>query len=210
MANPKDVDIGGGFTALEVIMRPIIDLLTNNGGNKTRLRVDNGETSFFLGREFRTFKEFNLANGNKYLIKVITGVNTVLRSGELSVDAGGIKMTTWAGGSPLPGGVTFPEALPIIPKNSMTEAPAYTPVTLITATAPAANVGLTPAAIPNPQRDCTRCVSGGGQSATVSVTGTVQDADRGVPGSATFYFLLETLGAGAATGVLKFHWEERP
>ena len=212
MASPKDIDIGNGFTAVEVVNKPIVELLTNSGGDKTRIRVDVGETSFFLGREFRTFKELNLSAGNKYLIKVVTGVNTVLRSGELSVDSGGVKMTTWLGGTPQPPGVTFPESLPRIPKNSMTEVPvpAYTSATTITATAQAANVGLTPAAIPDPQRDCTRCVSGGGQSATVSVTGATEDADRGVPGGATFYFLLETLGAGAATGVFKFHWEERP
>jgi hypothetical protein len=50
------------------------------------LRVDIGQTAFFEGREFRTFRDLSLAAGTTYTAKVIVPVDTILFNVSLTVD----------------------------------------------------------------------------------------------------------------------------
>jgi hypothetical protein len=66
-----------------------LDMCTDGGtGDFRRLRVDVGQTSFFAGREFRTFREFTIPNGGApeviavtvMVVVAIDAVNTAVRS----------------------------------------------------------------------------------------------------------------------------------
>lgn len=186
-------------------MSDIDKLMTDKNGRNARVRVDPGQTSFFTGKEFRTFKELNIPSGQKYLIRVTVPLNIIVHTFDLAVDQGQLRVTTWAGGTP--GGGTFSEVLPIIRKNEMTELPPtpHQPQVVIDAIPPSASITFTGGI----QRDVIRLVAPNGQSVTVSAVGG-EDSERGIPGGTVFYELFENLGANAVLGTVHAHYEERP
>lgn len=182
-------------------------LMTDRNGRNARVRVDPGQTSFFTGKEFRTFKELNIPSGQKYLIRVTVPLNIIVHSFDIAIDQGQLRVATWAGGTP--SGGTFSEVLPIIRKNEMTEVPqpAHVPQVVIDAMPPSATVALdTTGAV---QRDVQRLVAPNGQSVTVAIVGG-EDSERGIPGGTVFYQIFENLGANAVLGTVHAHYEERP
>lgn len=180
-------------------------LMTDRNGRNARVRVDPGQTSFFTGKEFRTFKELNIPNGQKYIIRVTVPLNIIVHSFDIAIDQGQLRVTTMAGGTP--SGGTFSEVLPIIRKNEMTEVPqpAHVAQVVIDAIPPSA----TAAHAGGVQRDVQRLVAPNGQSVTVAVVGG-EDSERGIPGGTVFYQIFENLGANAVLGTVHAHYEERP
>lgn len=181
-------------------------------GNKRRLRVDQGQTGFFEGREFRTFKELNIPGsaGTKLVVKVVVPLNIIFHAASFEVDSGALRVSTVAGGTE---GGTFNDPLPIIPKNRMTEVPTYEDTGLpyaaqVTLAAGGTLTGgtLTGGTV----LDVVRLVtSAGGQSQNVEAVGNGDDAERGIaPG--TYYFVFELLTGTTVTGTFHAHWEERP
>lgn len=180
------------------------DMVTSDLAGYRRHRVDVGQTGFFEGREFRTFKELNIASGATLVMRIVVPVNTILQHVGLMLDAGSIRLRTYSGGTPVG---TFTETLPIIPKNTMTGGafpapplPLYAAQNVITSGA----TGLTGGVLIDALRTAT-ANSSGHQS---SVGGSQDDA-RGV-GPGTYYWVFENLNNGAATGVFSSFWEERP
>jgi hypothetical protein len=179
------------------------------GGETTgfeRVRVDVAHTSFFEGREFRTFKELNVASGSVYVIKAVVPVNTNLLQLELSLDSGFARIGTYVGG--VEGG-TFSESLPVIPTNNMTPGVnrrrtivngVYVNQNILTAGG--THTGGT-------EIDVIRTrVASGATSRSSSVEGIA--GERGIAPS-TFYFRISTVsGTDPITGVLRARWEERP
>jgi len=168
------------------------------GGVAPRIRVDVGQTGFFAGREFRTFKKLNIANGTSYTVKAVVPVNIILAGLELVVDNGQIEMTTYVLGAP---SGAFSETLPILPRNTMTERPAPIYAPQVVLTAGGSLVGGT--AI-----DVVRLKVENSTGAAASVGGQVSD-ERGV-GPNTYHFVLANIGAGNVEGTFKARWEERP
>lgn len=171
-------------------------LLTDPTNNNSRLRVDVGQTGFFAGREFRTFKEFNLTAGNLYVIKVIANVNTILFDLSISLVNGDIKLYTIVGGTE---GGTFSETLPVLPRNTMTERPTpyYTPQNTIVAGG-TLSVGTTIDLVWLKTTDNTNKATNISDSF---------NSERGVsPG--TYYFKIEAITN--SSGVIQARWEERP
>jgi len=164
------------------------------GTSHPRLRVDVAQTSFWEGREFRTFKELNIAGSTTYTIKVVVPVNTILMGIQVSLDNGSVRLSTQAGGTP--SGV-FAEVLPVFGANNMTGTPVYVHQNVLTAGgALAGGVDI----------DVVRLFSGGNNQPSV---GAQQDDVRGIaPG--TYHFVFQNLGASVVTGVLHIRWEERP
>lgn len=87
-------------------------------------------TPFLRGREFRTFKELNIAASGVYTIRIVVPVNTILTGLELALDGGTIKLETISGGTV---GGTYSETLPRINTNLMSGTPAYSPKVVMTA-----------------------------------------------------------------------------
>lgn len=180
------------------------DLLTSQREKYRRARVDIGQTGFFEGREFRTFREISIASGATLVIRIAVPVNTILQNVRLSLDAGSIKLRTVSGGEPIG---TFGVTLPIIPKNTMTGGqfpapplPLYLAQNVIESGATALTGGV--------DIDVLRIVVANASGQAQSV-GAVVDDSRGV-GPGTYYWVFTNFGTGTATGVFSSFWEERP
>ena len=180
------------------------DLLTSEREKYRRVRVDVGQTGFFDGREFRTFKEISIPQGTTVVMRVNVALNTILQSVALTLDAGSVKLRTVAGGTPVG---SFASTLPVIPKNTMTggEFPAPPlPLYMAQNTIDYGATGLTGGV----DIDVIRMVvaNASGQASSV---GSAVDDSRGV-GAGVYYWVFENFGNGTATGVFNSFWEERP
>lgn len=178
---------------------PLITDWQGGAGPNQRLRVDVGQTGFFAGREFRTFKELiSVAAGAEYVIKAVVPINIILFGLELTIDDGQFRVGTYAGGTE---GGTFSETLPRFSTNTMTEKPQppYSPQVVLTAGG--THTGGT-------ELDVIRLKTVGATGQAISVGNVISD-ERGVI-AGTYYFRLLNFGSGTTTGVFKARWEERP
>ena len=173
------------------------DLYTSNKEGFRRLRVDIGQTGFFEGREFRTFREFSIAAGETLVLKIVVPINAILFEQGVEIDAGGIRITNAAGGTE---GGTFSETLPVIGKNNMSTRPTpfYTPQIVFTAGGTHTGGFVF---------DTHRAVAANA-TAQQSTVGNIVGDERGIAAN-TYYVRYENIGSGTATGTLWFFWEER-
>ena len=181
-----------------------LGMITDGQEEYGRLRVDVAQTGFFKGREFRTFKEISVASGATAVMRITVPVNTILQSVSLFLDAGSIKLRTVSGGTPTG---TFTEAMPIIPKNTMTGGafpapplPLYMAQNVVESGATALTGGV--------DIDVLRLVVANASGQASSVGAAIDDS-RGV-GPGTYYWVFNNFGTGTATGVFSSFWEERP
>lgn len=162
------------------------------------LGVETSRLAFLEGREFRIFKELTLAAGQVYIVRVTAPRDLVLSQLDLTLDSGGVKMTTIVGGTPTG---SFTEGIPLLPKNnsSLRPTPYYTPVTIIDAIPSGGSItgGTT--------IDIVRVVASNATAQQQSVGSAAFDS-RGV-GAGTYYLKLEVI-SGTPTGVLRAFFEE--
>lgn len=181
------------------------ELFTRPAHKRTRrLKVDLAQTSFFDGREFRTFKEISIAGNATYLVKAVVPIDIILHSLSVSVDTGHLRVETNVGGTPTG---TFSETLPAFAGNTMTgvanrETPYYTPTVVLTAVPTGGTLtgGLALDVIR------IKTASNTQQAATVGFGPT---DERGVVAN-TYYFKFTALTNDAVEGVWRARWEERP
>jgi hypothetical protein len=174
-------------------------LITDGGiaGDNPRVRVDVGQTGFFDGREFRTFKELNIPGSGSYVVKVVAPINVILFGLIADIEAGHLRMETVVGGTE---GGSFSETLPIFKRNNMSTAPAYTGQVVLTAGG--THTGGT---VIDVLRLKTNNISG-----QASSVGNVEGDERGVAAN-TYYFRFTNLSASdVITGTFRARWEERP
>ena len=171
-----------------------------------RLRVDTAQTSFFEGREFRTFKELNIAVGATYVVKAVVPLNIILFGLEVNIEAGTLRLGTYVGGTE---GGTFSETLPIFNTNNMSggvnrrrsySGALYTPQTLLTAGG--THTGGT-------ELDVIRLKAANVTAQSQSVGNSPQD-ERGVAANTYYFRLLNSSGTDAVVGTFKARFEERP
>lgn len=193
-----ETDMRDTTHAERVVAHPPFDLLTDHGdGPSRRLRVDVGQTGFFAGREFRTFLELSIATGTTLVVRAIVPIDVILQGLELDVEDGHLRLGTFVGGTP---SGTFSSALPVLPRNGMTERPAPVYSAVVSLASGGAHTG-------GVQLDVLRAKTAN-QSSQASSVGVVTGDERGIaPG--TYYFRIENLGSGTALGVLRASWEER-
>lgn len=173
-------------------------LLTNRAGLNARLRVDVGQTGFFDGREFRTFRELDMASGSGLVIKAVVPLNIILFGLAVELISGSLRVETVAAGTE---GGSFSETLPIFPRNTMSERPTPVYATQVSLTAGGTHTGGTTLDVIRAQ------TSGiGSQAGSVGAEG---GDERGV-GAGTYYFRLTASGTDPAVGVFRARWEERP
>lgn len=171
-----------------------------------RVRVDVGQTGFFEGREFRTFKELNIAASAEYVIKAVVPLNIILFGLEAALDAGWLRIGTYVGGTE---GGSFSETLPVFGTNNMT--PGNEHRRSYTGSIYAAQVVLTAGGTHTggTELDVIRIKTSDNSNFAASV-GNKESDERGVSAN-TYYFRLLNLGAvDAVTGVFSARWEERP
>jgi hypothetical protein len=168
-----------------------------------RLRVDPAQTSFWEGREFRSFLEFSIPQGATQVIKATSTVDMVIFDINVSVDAGHLRLTLRSGGTE--GGV-FGTPMPVLPVNSMT-APEdrrkfdglYHQPSLVVATGGTLTGGTIV--------DVIRLKTSDNSNFAGAVGSGVQSEIGVAPG--TRYWVLENIGSVTCTGVIKSRFEER-
>lgn len=174
------------------------DTLISGGGiegTNPRIRVDVGEPSFFDGRQFRTFYEFNILLAGTDVIKAVVPLDVILYGLELNIVSGEVVLETVVGGTE---GGAFSTTLPIFPRNTMTERPTpiYTPQVVLTS-------GGTHTGGTVLDKIWLKTADNSNFSASVGAT---PGDERGI-GPGTYY--LRLTANTAATGLLKARWEER-
>lgn len=194
---PVDKDNGAFEDGNPLVTRPPDALISGGGfdGTNPRIRVDVGEPSFFDGRQFRTFHEFNMTLAAVQAIKIVVPVNVILYGLVVAIATGEVRVESVAGGAE---GGSFSTPLPIFPRNTMTERPTpiYTPQ--VTMTTGGTHTGGT-------LLDALIVKTAGNTNFSSSVGAAVGD-ERGVaPG--TYYFRLTAVEA--TRGILRARWEER-
>lgn len=198
------VDMGDGTHAPRTLAHPPFDLLTDGGdGPNRRFRVDVGQTGFFAGREFRTFKEFTSAQTSTYVVKITVPLNVILFEFQVQAEAGTARIETLIAGAGLTEGGTFSEALPIISTNNMSEKPQPPYASQVSLNAGGT---LTGAGTPGVTLLDVSRVKAANNSNFASTVGAEGGAERGVT-VATFYWRFTFTDF---IGVFKARWEERP
>ena len=177
----------------------------------SRTRVDLAQTSFWEGREFRTFREFSLSAGVPQVIKAVVPINIVLMELSLVLVDGDVTVATKVGGTE---GGSYSTSLPIFAANNMVASSmaddnrranygaggtfGYYQPTVLLSTGGIHTGGTT--------LDVLRGKTSGNSNFASSV-GLTQGSERGVS-AGTYYFALSS--PVAAAGVFKARWEERP
>lgn len=189
------------------VIRRDVDMGDGTYAERAVLAV--AEPEFYANRQFRTFLEFSTANGNtiptgqRILIRATLNVNTILTLANIELDAGSVRVRSFAGGTPT--GVF--SAMPVVRANAMSTAPAYTAVDTYEATAPglAATVNITGGVL----GDVVRVKTANQNVSTSSVSVNGGASVRGLP-VGVVYILIESFGTDPAEGVIRFRWMEMP
>ena len=189
-------DMGDGSHAERVEIVPRADLMTNEGGDFARLRVDVGQTGFFEGREARTFYEFSIPTGTTQVIKVVSPIDTIVQNFGIELDLASIRLELVVGGTE---GGTFNTPLPIFKTNTMSTASNYTPQ--VTMNRGGTHMGGTVV-------DLLTAISGDKLQKSTSITAT-EALPQGFS-AGTFYIRISNTDGATATGIFRARWEERP
>lgn len=170
-----------------------------------RQLVEVGNTSFNEGREFRIFKELNIAASSTYVMRLGVPIDVVLFGLAVEIEAGWLRLAAVAGGSE---GGSYSEVVPIFAANGMTggvnrrlySGSVY--ATQCSVTAGGTHSGGT-------EVEVIRIKTSNNTQQAFTVGGHGQD-ERGIAPN-TYYLVLQNLsGTDAITGVLRLRWEERP
>ena len=178
------------------------DVMAGDAEGFRRLRVDPGETGFWAGKEFRTFKDLSIAAGDTYVVRVNVPVDTILSGSNLEIISGQVKMRTLTGGTQ---GGAFAEVLPVFTRNNMSVGVNrqfnYLPQVGITA-----GGTITGGTV----LDALYLKSGSNQGSNASRNvGNTPGDQRGV-GIGVYYFEIVASAGDPVVGMFSLRWEERP
>jgi hypothetical protein len=179
------------------------DLLTSQKETFRRLRVDVAQTGFFEGREFRSFIEFSIAQGQSQWIRVTAPIPFILFEQSLTLDAGSIRFSAFAGAT---GAGDYETPLPVIGKNRMPSRRAYDTVSGYYE--PQITIATGGAATGGTLVEVFRVIAAN-SSAQQTTVGGVQATERGLP-AGVYYLKLENISNSTATGVYSLFFEEGP
>lgn len=173
-----------------------LPLTSSRLSNYDRVKVDPAQTSFFEGREFRSFLEFDLAQAAELVLRVSCNVDFILFAQTLESDQGHVRFEASQGGTV---GGTFSNSLPIIGKNRLPtrRTPYYeSQMTLTTGGTYTGGTLL----------EVLACKADTNTNQAQSVGAGISD-ERGLP-AGTYY--LKFIGVTATKGRYRLWWEERP
>lgn len=165
----------------------------DNQFGESRLQVDVGQTGFFTGREFRTFREFSIAQGATAILKFVASVDTIVQQFHVDLWTAELRVEIVTGGTH---GGTFGTTIPVFPCNGMNQSYA----TQLAITTGGTHTGGTVA-------DMFQLYAVHGNKGS-AVDGSSESV-LGFP-AGTYYVKLQNINTVTATGVFKARWEERP
>lgn len=171
-------------------------LMTDNDGIYGRLRVDNGQTGFFAGREFRSLIPLNIASGTTQTYRITSPINFILYSYTVELVLSQVKLELIEAATP--SGTWTNIATPLA-TNSMTSASGYVGQIII-----ATGGTITGGVI----YDATDVITGSNINKAI-VQQTEADQPLGFHPN-TYYIKIQNTDGAAAIGYLKLRWEERP
>lgn len=182
-------------------------LVTSPGKDTSRLRVDNGSTGFYEGREFRISVELTVVASTIWF-RASSPVGFILKRQELECDQGGIRFRAYRAWQGTPGG-TFDTPVTIWPNNGIPGTPAYAPQLSI-----ASGGTFTPTAGQSAAETIRVMSNPGGGGPTAGSRNTVGGAaygERGLP-AGDFYVGFDRLSGVSVDGLGVFNlvYEERP
>lgn len=191
------VDRGDGTHAERVEAYPPKVLMTDDDGTYARVRVDVGQTGFFAGREFRTFKEFSIPSGESIVLRATAGVDVFLQQFAVELWTAELRVEWYAGGT---SGGTYSTSLPIMRTNQ--------------------TAGIDASYTSNVTMDTGGTVTGGQlvdllqlyavqNPAKGSATEGGSSDSYGFP-SGVYHIKLININSVTATGIFRARWEERP
>lgn len=170
------------------------DLFTSKKVGTRRIKYDAGKTSFFEGRQFLIFKEFDIPPDTSQTIKVVSSVDTIVEVLGASLVLGALRLELVQGGTE---GNDFTENLPIFRTNQTSIAPDNQPN--ITMQNGGTQTG-------GDVVDLLLLVAGSPATQANEITVTEQRPLGFSPG--TFYIRLQSTGEANAQGVFRARWEE--
>lgn len=179
-------------------------IFTNGGNTETRLCVDDGQTGFFLGNFFRTYKEFVIPTAGPALsFRFISAVNFILWLQRLEITQGALRAEIFPSVGVTPSGTWTSN--PVIGMNRSTERPTPYYESQVTVETGGSFTGGTATDLM-----LIRSASQNVAATNVIGSGTVRFLPAG-----TYYGRLSTLTGGLsvtddAQGVYSLEWEERP
>ena len=172
------------------------DFYTSTLENYRRIRVDTGQTSFFLGKQFRSYRDFTLSAAEVRYFRFTSLTDFVLFDQTLSVSGGSVRLSVWTGATA--SGTWTP--IPVIGKNRMSSIPQPPYVTGVTFETGGTFTGGT-------EVEAIRLVSATA-TAQQSTVGASAGDERGLPAS-VFYIKIEATNS-TPTVLYSLFWEERP
>jgi len=96
------------------------DLLSSKKEGTRRIKVSEGDTCFYEGRQFYTFKEFDIPNNSSETIKVVAQGDTIVQQFGASLLIGGLRIELVIGGTEES---AFTGSLPTLQANNTSVAP---------------------------------------------------------------------------------------
>lgn len=171
--------------------------LASNLLSGNRMKVEDGDSAFEEGRQFRIGYEFDLSDtSGRRVIQITFGNNIVLTKSSLEVDQGGVRYSV-VGGATATG--TFNATIPSLRKNNMDGAPQLTSQTIFKTGGDFTGGTDFPIA---------RVRTGSGNNARASSINTAAQ-NRGF-GTNTLFIVLEDLNGvnDDSLGLLNLEWDE--
>lgn len=180
------------------------DLLTSDKEGFRRVRVDQAQTSFFEGREFRIVRKISIPAATPLVFKFSSAVDFILSDQELNASVGDIELRAWRSTQGVEGGV-FSTVIPIIGKNISSEFLPYDGARYATRVTITTGGSFTPT---NPEAyvDYDRAKTSGATAQQISVAGGIETSRYLSAG--TYYLVMNSLDANSV-GRFVLSWEER-
>jgi len=185
---------GWTWQAPMVVAIPPAALMTDSPDGFPRLRVDNAQTGFFAGREFRAFHRFSIAAGATQVYRFTATDDFILFDNSITLEDGHVWFELVSGGT---AGGTF-TSLPSYRRNGMSGVPA--PASNVTVATGGTYTGGTVV-------DTFPVRTSGAFAQGQSVGGAIGD-ERGLA-AGTYYVRIAAAGMGTSTGVISWRWENR-
>jgi len=171
------------------------DMLTSERQGTRRLKTDVGSTAFYEGREFYTFRQFDIAPDATEVIKVIASGDTIVQTFGAVLILGECSVELVVGGTE---GGTFSTPLPILPANGMSEAPTVS--ANVTMAAGGTHTGGTVVDV--------LLLNAGSPAAQANEISASEELPLGFP-AGTYYIRINSINTADAEGLFRARWEQR-
>lgn len=192
------------FTTRNAYLKRLIDSLTSEDPNTSRLKVDIGQTGFWEGREFRISEELSIPSGSEVVFKFVSPINFILTKQSIECDQEGIKFEAFRSSQGTEGG-TFNQDVAIYGNNIQAGTPPYTGQISITT-----GGTFTPEALPTGKAvEVIRLRTASATAQRTSVGGAVS-GERGLAADTYYLKFTNLTGSGTAGGTYALTFQEQP